>query len=103
MLPHGRPEQECTLVPTSWHHAEMKQMGIRELRDNLPAAIRDVRAGATIEVTDHGHPVARLVPIHLRSAYDQLVAEGRIIPAETDLLDLEPLPVPDGMPTLSEI
>lgn len=78
-------------------------MGIRELRDNLPAAIRQVRAGESIEVTDHGHPVARLVPIHIRSAYDQLVAEGRIAPAEADLLDFTPLPVPPGMPTLSEI
>ncbi len=81
----------------------MTQMGIRELRDNLPAAIRQVRAGQTIEVTDHGHPVARLVPIHVRSAYDQLVAEGRIVPAEADLLDFTPLPVPPRMPTLSEI
>lgn len=81
----------------------MRLMGIRELRDNLPAAIRQVRAGESIEVTDHGHPVARLVPIHVRSAYDQLVAEGRVIPAEVDLLDFEPLPVPPGMPTLSEI
>jgi prevent-host-death family protein len=90
-------------VPTSWHHMPMTQMGIRELRDNLPAAIRQVRAGESIEVTDHGHPVARLVPIHVRSTYQQLVAEGRITPAEVDLLDFEPLPVPDGMPTLSEI
>jgi prevent-host-death family protein len=81
----------------------MNQMGIRELRDNLPAAIRQVRAGQSIEVTDHGHPVARLVPIHVRSAYEQLVAEGRIVPAEVDVLDLAPLPVPPGMPTLSEI
>lgn len=90
-------------MPTSWHHMPMTQMGIRELRDNLPAAIRQVRAGESIEVTDHGHPVARLVPIHVRSTYQQLVAEGRITPAEVDLLDFEPLPVPDGMPTLSDI
>ncbi len=81
----------------------MIQMGIRELRDNLPAAIRQVRAGETIEVTDHGHPVVRLVPIHVRSAYHQLVAEGRIVPAEADLLDFRPLPVRPGKPTLSEI
>ena len=81
----------------------MNQMGIHELRDNLSAAIRRVRTGESIEVTDHGHPVARLVPIRVRSAYDQLVTEGRIIPAEVDLLDVAPLPVPPGQPTLSEI
>jgi prevent-host-death family protein len=78
-------------------------MGIRELRNNLPAVIRRVRAGEAIEVTDHGHPVARLVPIHVRSQYDQMVAEGRIIPPQIDLLDIEPLPVPPGMPTGSQI
>lgn len=54
-------------------------------------------------MTDHGHPVARLVPIHVRSQYEQLVAEGRIIPPEIDLLDVEPLPVAPGMPTASQI
>lgn len=81
----------------------MTQMGIRELRNNLPAVIRRVRAGEGIEVTDHGHPVARLVPIHVRSQYEQMVAEGRIVPPEVDLLDFEPLPVPPGMSTASEI
>jgi len=32
----------------------MRQMGIRELRDNLAAAIRSVRHGETIEVTHDG-------------------------------------------------
>jgi prevent-host-death family protein len=81
----------------------MTQMGIRELRNNLPAVIRRVRAGEGIEVTDHGHPVARLVPINVRSQYDQMVAEGKITPPEIDLLDVRPLPVPPGMPTASEI
>jgi prevent-host-death family protein len=86
-----------------WFHVGVTQMGIRELRDNLPAVIRRVRAGEGIEVTDHGHPVARIVPINVRSQYEQLLAEGRIIPPEIDLLDVEPLPVPPGSPTASEI
>ena len=78
-------------------------MGIRELRNNLPAVIRRVRAGEAIEVTDHGHPVARLVPIHVRSQYEQMVAEGRIIPPEIDLLDIEPVPPRPGMPSASQV
>jgi prevent-host-death family protein len=81
----------------------MTRMGIRELRDNLPAVIRRVRAGEGIEVTDHGHPVARLVPINVRSQYEQLVAEGRIIPPEIELLDVPPVPARPGMPTASQI
>ena len=90
-------------VSSLFQHVGMTRMGIRELRDNLPAVIRRVRAGEGIEVTDHGHPVARLVPIHVRSQYEQLIVEGKIIPPEVDLLDFEPLPVPPGMRTASEI
>jgi prevent-host-death family protein len=78
-------------------------MGIRELRNNLPAVIRRVRAGEGIEVTDHGHPVARIVPINVRSQYEQMVAEGRIIPPEIDLLDIPPLPARPGVPSGSQI
>jgi prevent-host-death family protein len=78
-------------------------MGIRELRNNLPAVIRRVRAGEGIEVTDHGHPVARIVPINVRSQYEQMVAEGRIIPPEIDPLDTPPLPARPGMPSGSQI
>lgn len=41
----------------------MTRMGIRQLRDNLTATIRRVRAGEVIEVTHDGMPVAMLVPI----------------------------------------
>ncbi len=39
-----------------------EQMGIRELRDNLTATIRRVRAGETIEITHHRERVAVLAP-----------------------------------------
>jgi prevent-host-death family protein len=81
----------------------MVQVGIRELRDNVSAVIKRVAAGEPIEVTDHGHPVARIVPLRNRSRFEQMVAEGRITPAEGNLLDEEPLPLPPGTPLLSEI
>ncbi|HXB63487.1 MAG TPA: type II toxin-antitoxin system prevent-host-death family antitoxin [Solirubrobacteraceae bacterium] len=40
----------------------LSQMGIRELRDNLTATIRRVRAGETIEITHHRERVAVLAP-----------------------------------------
>jgi prevent-host-death family protein len=39
-----------------------EQIGIRELRDNLTATIRRVRAGETIEITHHRERVAVLAP-----------------------------------------
>jgi prevent-host-death family protein len=38
------------------------QIGIRELRENLTATIRRVRAGETIEITHHRERVAVLAP-----------------------------------------
>ena len=38
-------------------------MGLRELRHHTSDVIARVRRGETIEVTEHGTPVARLVPI----------------------------------------
>lgn len=56
-------------------------MGIKQLRDNLTAAIRRVRGGETIEVTHHGAPVAVLGPIPA-DRIDQLVAGGDVTPGE---------------------
>ena len=63
------------------------QVGVRELKQQTSAVLRRVTAGETIEVTDHGHPIARIVPLR-SSALDQLVAEGRATGAAGDLLDL---------------
>ena len=62
-------------------------VGIRELRQQASALLRRVVAGETIEVTDHGHPIARIVPLR-PSPVDQLTLEGRATSAEDDLLAL---------------
>ncbi|MGA3183187.1 MAG: type II toxin-antitoxin system prevent-host-death family antitoxin [Candidatus Dormibacteria bacterium] len=62
-------------------------VGIRELRQQASAVLRRVVAGEAIEVTDHGHPIARIVPLH-PGVLDQLVLEGRATEQTGDLLDL---------------
>jgi prevent-host-death family protein len=39
-----------------------KRIGIRELKSTLSECVREVKAGRTIVVTDHGQPVARIIP-----------------------------------------
>ena len=39
-----------------------KRIGIRELKSTLSECVREVKAGRTIVVTDHGRPVARIIP-----------------------------------------
>jgi prevent-host-death family protein len=63
------------------------RVGIRELRQQASGVLKRVVGGETIEVTDHGHPIARIVPLR-PGTLDQLVLEGRAIEADGDLLDL---------------
>lgn len=57
------------------------EIGIRELRDGLSRHLAAVRGGRTLTVTDHGRPVARIVPVDTPSPLERLVAEGRVRPA----------------------
>lgn len=59
----------------------MAWVGIRELRDGLSRHIASVRDGGTVTVTDHGRPVARIVPVGQPTTLERLVAEGLVQPA----------------------
>ena len=83
---------------------EPARAGVRELRQNLSAYLDRVKAGETLEVTEHGHPVARLTPNPPKrlSIIDQMIADGRITPARGDRRNLPYPPSIPGRP-LSEI
>ena len=74
----------------------MKSIGVRELRQQASRYLREVERGDAIEVTDHGRPVARLVPIPRSSRVDALLATGQLSPSTGDPLalgaPLEPRP-----------
>ncbi len=61
----------------------MVSVGVRELRDGLSRHLAQVRAGATVTVTDHGWPVARIVPASGPNALERLIAQGRVRPPAT--------------------
>ncbi len=56
-------------------------IGVRELRDTLSRQLAQVRAGHTVTVTDHGRPIARIVPVGRPTRLEQLRAEGLVTPA----------------------
>jgi prevent-host-death family protein len=58
-------------------------VGIRELRTNLSRYVEQVKAGDEIVVTDHGKPVAKLVPLNGERKIDRLIREGVVIPARS--------------------
>jgi prevent-host-death family protein len=68
------------------------RVGVRELRQNLSVYLRRVKAGETLEVTEHGRPVARLAPTRdaVLSPYERMKAEGRIRPATVRWEDVPP-------------
>ncbi|MEO6086780.1 MAG: type II toxin-antitoxin system prevent-host-death family antitoxin [Umezawaea sp.] len=67
------------------------EIGIRELRDGLSRHLAEVRKGRTVVVTDHGHAIARIVPVDRPTALERLIAEGRVRPA---LKRKQPAPEP---------
>jgi len=61
----------------------MERVGVRAIRQNISVFLRRVQAGEAFTVTDHGSPVALLVPVPTSSddALADLVAAGRVLPA----------------------
>jgi prevent-host-death family protein len=61
--------------------AEEHSVGLRELRHHTSDVLARVRHGETIEITEYGKPVARLVPIDVDaspSILTHLAAQGRV-------------------------
>ena len=87
--------------------AKPARVGVRELRQNLSIYLDRVKAGETLEVTEHGHTVAQLTPLpdaHA-SALDRMIAEGRAWPASETFADFaapSDAILPAGSPSLSE-
>jgi prevent-host-death family protein len=68
-------------------------VGIKELRDNLSRHLASVQDGRTVTITDHGRPIARLVPIEQPTRLERLISEGRVTKApESKRLAPDPLP-----------
>ena len=82
----------------------MTSVGVRELRQRASELLRLVEAGATIEITDRGRPVALLGPLPERGILEHLTATGDLEPASAGLGDLpEPLAVPPDRELASEV
>ena len=80
------------------------RVGIRELRQNLSIYVDRVKDGETLEVTEHGRPVAELAPLRRpsKSLYQEMLADGRIRPAKGPFTFPKRVKLPEGAETLSE-
>ncbi len=81
----------------------MSAVGLRALQQNASAVVARVVAGETVEITDRGRPVARIVPLRPTSKIHELIDEGRVRLASRSILDvMDPVRLPSGSVSLSE-
>lgn len=85
------------------------QVGVRELRQNLSVYLDRVKEGERLEVTEHGRPVALLIPLPdaNENSLARMIADGRVIAAQGDLGEFlrhnPPLPPLPGAKSLTQI
>jgi prevent-host-death family protein len=77
----------------------MASVGVRELRQRASELLRRVAGGETIQITDHGRPVAVLAPLPAGSPVERLRAEGDLTLPSGPLHEL-PAPLPANAPEL---
>jgi len=82
-----------------------RRIGIRELKATLSECVREVRAGRTIVVTDHGRPVARIIPeaVSLRERVEALRKAGAIAWSGRRLRPAKPVGKVRGTKTVADL
>jgi prevent-host-death family protein len=74
------------------------RVGIRELKQNASKVIKEVKEGEAVTVTEHGVPVAKIIPI-AKDRYQELIDDGTLEPPTTrfDIRQIKPVKLPDGI------
>lgn len=80
-------------------------VGVRELKTNLSAYLRRVKAGTTVVITDRGRPVGRIVPegASIDAKLQGLNAAGVIAWSGERLRPLEPAARSRGPRSVAEL
>ena len=72
----------------------MNSVTVSELNRQTAKVLERVKAGESLEISEYGHPVARILPATPTTGVpllDRLIAQGRAIPA-TNLGPIPPTP-----------
>jgi prevent-host-death family protein len=82
-----------------------KRIGIRELKSKLSECVREVKSGRTIVVTEHGEPVARIIPeaISVRERVEALRKAGTIAWSGRRLRKVKPAGTVRGDRTVADL
>jgi prevent-host-death family protein len=82
-----------------------RRVGIRELKSTLSECVREVKAGRTIVVTEHGQPVARIIPeaVSLQERVETLRRAGAIAWSGRRLRAAKPVGRARGNKTVADL
>jgi prevent-host-death family protein len=69
----------------------MDQVPVRMLNQDTAGVLARVEGGETVEITNRGKPIARIVPVS-HGELDDLVASGWVTPPTLR----DPIPMPEG-------
>jgi prevent-host-death family protein len=85
--------------------ARARRIGIRELKATLSECIRDVKAGRTLIVTEHGDPVARMIPetAPISKRLEALRKAGTVAWSGRRLRRIEPVASVRGTRTVADL
>jgi prevent-host-death family protein len=95
----GRPAARAVPDPRAGRAPAGTRIGIRELRQHASVYVDLAEKGYTVDITNRGRLVARLVPVReAGSPLERLIAEGIVEPAEEPggATGLDPYPAPRG-------
>jgi prevent-host-death family protein len=91
----GRPASRARAAGAAGRPQASTRIGIRELRQHASVYVDLAEKGYTVDITNRGRLVARLIPVNEPgSPMERLIAAGIIEPAEESggVADLEPYP-----------
>jgi prevent-host-death family protein len=98
----GRPASRVEAAPRA---PARKRIGIRELRQHASVYVDLAEQGYTVDITNRGRLVARLVPVgELGSPLERLIAAGIVDAAEEPggVGDIEPYPASPAGPAAAD-
>jgi len=80
-------------------------VGIRELKAQLSAYLRQVKRGATVVITDRGRPIGRIVPLRLslEGRMEELTTAGLVTWSGSKLGPRQPVATTRGRKTVSDL
>jgi prevent-host-death family protein len=81
------------------------RIGIRQLKARLGNYMRQVKAGATLIITERGKPVGRIIPIgsSVESRTQELIQAGLVAWSGRKLTDTAPVARTQGRRTVAEL